>query len=164
MKLQKAYNFKNNSSSKSGFTHAKAGFTLIEIVVMLGLFAIIATFGLAIGTDTYRRTIFDSERTAIVSLLQKARNQSMNNINEKEHGVFIDADNGYILFEGNSYVPGNPQNQEVPKSKVTQITTGDAEVVFKQLSGEVLSPTTITLKDGLKEGDITINAAGGIVW
>ena len=82
------------------------GFTLIEILITIGIFAVIATIGLIISLDFYRSYAFRSEESTIVSILQKARSQSMDNIDQVRHGVHFQADPlKYILFECASGTP-----------------------------------------------------------
>src|ERR1044072_4262622 len=78
------------------------GFTLIEILITIGLIGLIAALGLFISLNFYKNYSFRSERNVIVSILQKARSQSMDNIDEQRHGVHFFINGGkltYLLFE-----------------------------------------------------------------
>src|SRR5438105_2008049 len=75
-----------------------AGFTLIEIIIAIAILAIILTLGLFISFDFYKSYAFRSEKNIIVSVLQKARGQALNNINQARHGVSFQSGQ-YIIFE-----------------------------------------------------------------
>src|SRR3989344_3331593 len=78
------------------------GFTLVEILIVVAILVVIFSFGLFISFDFYKSYSFHSEKSTIVSILQKARNQSLNNINESRHGVHFSASPlQYIIFECN---------------------------------------------------------------
>ena len=67
-----------------------SGFTLIEMLVSMGIIILIAGFGLFLSMDFYRGYLFHYEKDLVISILQKARSQSLANIDEKPHGVYID--------------------------------------------------------------------------
>src|ERR1039458_2199647 len=72
------------------------GFTLIEVLVVMGILAILSTMGYLITIDFYKSYAFNAERDTIVSLLQKARAASLSNINESPHGVYFDDNYVYL--------------------------------------------------------------------
>src|SRR3989344_9280246 len=63
------------------------GFTLTEILVVVGIFALLMSFSLVVSLDIYRGDSFRAEQDFVISILQKARSQSINNINETSHGI-----------------------------------------------------------------------------
>lgn len=150
------------------------GFTLVEILVALALLVIIFSFGLFISFDFYKSYAFGAEKSIIVSVLQKARSQSLNNINQAKHGVRFEKSPGlkYIIFEGSSYDPNNSNNITIGSSFGISITNPvlSFEVVFDQLSGNCITSNCstslliITVSDGTKSYDITLNSEGRINW
>ena len=160
-----------DAMKNSGFTptpkfgvslQSKRGFTLVEIVVVMGLFAVLAGFGLFLSIDFYRSYAFRAERDMLISVLQKARSQALNNIRESPHGVRVEEDS-YILFQGGSYDPTDPANQAIAAAPSIS-HTGLSEVVFTQLSGGANASGTIDITDGLRTVSISINNAGRISW
>src|ERR1043166_3537154 len=111
------------------------GFTLIELIITIGLISIIATFGLFLSWDYYRGTAFLSEQKIVVSILQKARNQSMSNVclgtctDGKAHGVKFLADK-YVIFQGNSYLSRDTSVDDPINVAPTISHSGMDEVVF----------------------------------
>ncbi|HEY9585496.1 MAG TPA: prepilin-type N-terminal cleavage/methylation domain-containing protein [Candidatus Paceibacterota bacterium] len=152
---------------------SQAGFTLIEILVVVALLATISGFGLIVGMDSYRGYAFRADRDTLVSLLQRARSQSINNIcigasctNGKPHGVFIDATSGqYILFQGAAYATRDSVVDEVTGVSPLVKHSGLTEVVFAQLSGDASSTGDIILSGTAGQVSTTsVNAVGQIAW
>jgi len=158
------------------------GFTLVELLITLGLLTAIAGFGLVMSMDGYKQYALRSETDIIASMLQKARSQSMNNINEKRHGVhvFLDPDSHqltYVLFAcvGCISYPG-PSTSDLPIAAWYHASIKNPalpfDVVFDQLTG-CLSTTasacladsiTITVKQDSTNENIIINREGAISW
>lgn len=149
--------------------HYHRGFTLIEIIIVTAILGIILSLGLFIGVDFFRSYSLRSEENVIVSVLQKARGQSINNINEKKHGVHFEVspDLKYIIFEGPSYDPSNPTNTIIKSAYGITISGLPIDIIFEQLSGNCVScasPVEIKVNDGVREYAIKINSEGQIDW
>ena len=154
-----------------------AGFTLIEILISIGILGIIATLGLFISLDFYKSYAFSSEESVIVSILQKARSQSVNNINEKRHGVHFQASPlKYVIFECSSSCtsyPGSASSDLPIDPSYNASVTSPAlpfDVVFDQLNGNCISsncataPLLMTISAGPKSYTIKVNSEGQIDW
>lgn len=140
-----------------------AGFTLVEILVVLGLLGLVASLGSAIGFDTLGRSAVREERDTLVSLLWSARTRALANMHESAQGVHIDSDE-YVLFEGDSYNSSDPDNQLMPRNPAVTIS-GGPDIIFAQLSGGVSTGIgTLTMTGPTGEATIEINGAGRIEW
>ena len=73
------------------------GFTLIEMVTVIGIFAILGGSLLFIDMNSFRGDSFRAERDSLITSLQTARAESLNNVNQSKHGVFIES-SGYTFF------------------------------------------------------------------
>jgi prepilin-type N-terminal cleavage/methylation domain-containing protein len=145
-------------------TKNSAGFTLLELLIVMGLFAIILSFGLAIGFDSFRRDTLKTERTNLVSALQKARSQAVNNIDNNMHGFYFDGAN-YIVFEGTSFATRDTSRDLfIPRNSTISLSGLPHGVVFEQLSGDATPAGVIVLEDGISSTTISINEEGRIEW
>lgn len=142
---------------------------MIEIILVIAIVGVLATIGLWTSMDSYRGYSYRSERDNLVSALQKARMDSMTNINAAQHGVHLTASN-YTVFQGTDYASRNPSFDRVitPSGAIT-LSGSPAlprDVVFDQLSGSVAAAMagTITITDGARSTAITINNEGHISW
>lgn len=149
-----------------------AGFTLIEIIIVVAIFVIVFGFGLFISMDFYKSYSLSSEKSIIVSILQKARSQSLYNINQTSHGVHFDNPLKYIIFECASanpqctdYATGADTSKDIPIQPSYGITIVGIpfDVMFEQLSGASFDKT-ITVSDKIRSYDININNEGRIDW
>jgi len=153
------------------------GFTLIEVVISIAVLAVILVLGLFVSFDFYKSYAFNSEKNIIVSVLQKARNQSLDNINQTRHGVHFSNPLEYIIFECKS---GNPQCTDYATGADTSknfppvvhmygvsIPNTPFDVIFDQLSGDCVSsncPLPINVNANGKTQTVSVNSEGQIDW
>jgi type II secretory pathway pseudopilin PulG len=147
------------------------GLTLIEILVSMGILILIIGLGMVVSLDFFRSSSFQSEQEVIVSALQKARSESMNNIDQMRHGVRL-TNSQYIIFECSgscTTYPGSASSDIIlkPDYPIT-FTPAPADVVFDQLSGDCVgcTPSDIDIhaNDGTKNFTINVNSEGRINW
>ena len=129
----------------------------------MAIMAVIATLGLFISNDFYKTYNFNSERDMLVNILQKARSQSLANINESKHGVYF-ATSSYIIFQGNNYSSRNSTYDENISASQAISRSGLNEVVFEQLTAQPNATGTISLSDGVRSSQIFIENEGRINW
>lgn len=160
----------------------ESGFTLIEIIVSIAILLVIAGLGLFISIDFYKSYSFRSEEDTIVSILQKARSQSVNNIDQTRHGVHFSSPLKYTIFECKSALPQCISYADADTSKDIEISPSYGisvsspvlpfDVVFDQLSDCLssasnncsASPVSIVINDGSRTYTIDINNEGRISW
>ena len=131
------------------------GFTLIEIIIVIAIVGIIASFGLFISMDFYRGYAFLSEQKIAVSVLQKARNQAMSNINQLPHGVHFES-NKYVIYGCLNFV-GCSDTQDIQLQPTMFIKPPPpADILFTQLSADSTA-TSFILSNGSKEATITVS-------
>lgn len=163
MKSQKLY--LGNSAQTSG-----AGFTLIEVLIVIALTSIVLSMGMIIGQSSIGRSYALNERDTLVSFLTTARAQSLANINESAHGVHITA-TSTTLFEGQSYTLRNKALDKIsprtPNISVIapSLYTVPYSIIFSQLGGDVTTGSgTTTITDGASSSTIIISSGGRINW
>lgn len=167
---------------RRGFTQHyqnSAGFTLIEIVIVMALVAMVSGFGLIASMETYRGYSFRTERDTLIATLQKARSEAINNMcfgasctGGEPHGVHI-ASHRYVLFQGGSYTTRNSTLDEIIDARYFGIATATpsfTDVVFSRLAGTTTpnphGVMAISLIDteGTDSSVVTINPEGQITW
>lgn len=152
----------------------QSGLSLIEIMVVIGIFVLIMSLGLVTTFSSFKGTIFRSERSTLVSVLDRTRSRAMNNYYESSHGVCYDNSSpnspNYIIFRGNTFVSGSPTNETLSSSPAVAITSSpntflcsSGGIVFSQLTGN--SPAvSITLTEDGKTSVVSTNIVGRIDW
>lgn len=161
---------KSPSTSSRASEHPRAGMTLIEIMVVIGIVAMIGGFSLAFSMDNFRGDAFRAEESALATALQTARADALNNINQERHGVALHPDgyDGYVIFQGDSYVERKSVlDQRIDASYGIQFAPGTPpEIVFGQLDGNANYDGDIVLIDPQRNRTtaISINHEGRISW
>lgn len=159
--------------------HINRGFTLLEILVVMGLILMVVAFGLIVSFDDYRGITFRNERDVVVNVIQKARGQAVNNMcfdtnpatvnctDGKPHGVYFGTPGQYIIFQGASYASRDTTVDEVIEAKSdAAVLTGMTSVVFNRLRADAVTTggTTLTVTQQGRDSVITIEPEGRIWW
>ena len=148
--------------SQSGFALSSSrGFTLVELLVVMALVATMAGLGLFLSADMYRDISFRSDINSIIASAQKARSQSINNIDEKPHGIRLDTSD-YTIFEGSSYATRDTSKDQTLPANPSFTFSGPTEIVFTQLSGESNATGNLVIYNGFKTATISLNYEGQI--
>lgn len=148
----------------------KNGFTLIEMIIVMGILSLLAAMTLFMEINNYRGDAFRSEVNSLGIGLQTARADALNNINQKQHGVAVHPGgyDGYIIFEGGSYATADHSLDQSTKASygVSFAPTSPGEIIFDQLSGDANYDGDITLIDPERNmtAVISINHEGKISW
>ena len=148
---------------------------MIEVLVVIAIFAIVAGLGMYASMDSYRGSNFRNDRNLLIAALQRARAQSINNIclgtctDGKVHGVAIRPGGvlTYVIFQTSSDYAGREADSQYdvifPSTPTTIITPATAEITFERLTGNSTFQT-IQLDGGGKTSVIEINLQGRISW
>ncbi len=175
MKLHRIF-IHNKSRARDSSTRLQRGFTLVELLVVIGIVAVVSGFALIMGLDSYRSSSFHGNRDVLVAALMHARAQAINNIciggasichDGKPHGVAIrpaEHPDKYVLFQGVSYTARDAGVDEVLNANIHYSYTGATEVVFTQFSATTSTAVTITISDSMRSSAITIGTEGQITW
>lgn len=115
------------------------GFTLVEIIITVGIFLILTTIVVAAFRNFETKASLDGDTKAIVNVLRLAQNKSLAAEGGKNYGVHFDS-NAYTLFSDINYSPASPNNIIYNLSAKTEIydiliNGGGNEVIFNRVTG-----------------------------
>ena len=129
--------------------HTRA-FSLIEILVVFAVIVLLATGALYSMTTARANKQLGTIVDGVVFTLEEAKSNALSGKGGTGHGVHFASDE-YVLFEGNSYDSGDPDNQsfsvESDFTVTWTLTGGGSDVVFARLTGEVAASGTVTITD-----------------
>ena len=143
------------------------GFTLIEILVAIGIFMVIAVMTVTMGMNSIGRSVVEEDRDLLVILLNDARANALANVNESRHGVHITSDGSqYTVFEGDDFATSDVStHRDVERAESVTVSPLGGEVGFDRLSGDAYAGAgTVTLSQDALSLDININSIGRIEW
>jgi Tfp pilus assembly protein FimT len=121
------------------------GFTLIEIVIILGVLMIVLILSTSALYTLTRKTDLDTSRDNIVSTLNTARNKTLASEGSAQYGIYFDTSltpNRYVLFQGPNYVSRNLSFDEIhnlsSSLEISSISFNgvNSEVIFNRLEGD----------------------------
>jgi prepilin-type N-terminal cleavage/methylation domain-containing protein len=129
------------------------GFTVIEILIVIGISAALVGVSSGAYITLQKRSNVDLEARKLESVLNLARNRTLASEGSKSFGVHITSSlNEYILFAGNTYVATDPTN-EIFKGHTgvnlnsPQLFGGGSDVIFERLTGETRQFGSVLLRD-----------------
>lgn len=110
------------------------GLTLIEILLIVGIMAILLAISLPLGLDFYKNQQLESQARGISQTIRRAQLKSMSGEIDSSFGVYLTNDN-YILFKGDSFLTRDSQYDEVFELPEVITLQGLSEIVFLKLEG-----------------------------
>ena len=148
-----------------------SGFTLVELLIIIGLFTILSSFAVINLIRPQTKANLDATVTVLISDIKEQQLKAMigdaGGDTPGAYGVYFGT-NQYTLFKGSTYSPSDTNNFVVSfQGDATSTTTfASSQVVFSQRSGEVASfsasNNTVTITSSGDAKTITINALGTI--
>jgi prepilin-type N-terminal cleavage/methylation domain-containing protein len=151
----------------------KKGFSLIEILVVLGILAILGLISVSFFVFLQKESRLSNVSEEIISVLKVAQSKTLSSQEDSQYGVYFNSavsPHQYILFKGSSYLSRDTAFDEihlVPDiTEFFQINTGgNNEIVFDRLTGSTENSGNISLRlaeDVSKTKVIYITNSGAI--
>lgn len=119
------------------------GFTLIEVVLVMGIFVILASFTTVNLLGPQRNADLNSTSTTIIADIKQQQARSMlgetsGGSSAVMHGIYFES-NRYTLFTGSTYNPNDPANFVVNLSAGLTLANAfpSSQVIFNLQSGEI---------------------------
>jgi len=150
---------------------SKKGFTLLELLIVMGISLTLFGFVVIGLSSTNRIFSISASREIIISDLKSQQTKAMQGIGSGDaYGIYFQPDK-YVLFQGSSYSPSDPNNYEVKLDEgivVSDISFPASTVLFDTKSGEIDSfiqgSNTITIQDvdAIQSAILNINRYGVI--
>jgi|GEM_PF-1017554 len=164
--------YKKNKSNR--------GFTMLEVIIVMGLLVIVGSLGLFMSMETFRGNSFRNDRDATVSGLQRARSLAVSNMcfgfspsnqsqcalpdyccDGKSHGVhfYNKADiakrGKFVIFQGDNFSEGAFANEFVSfnNPQVYVDIDSDVNISFARISGNLIPETATSTSVTITDGN-----------
>lgn len=148
----------------------RAGFTLPELILVMGILAILFGFVSQSLISSQHRVSVTSSVSQLVADIKLQQSKAMWGDTEgraatDNYGIYLNS-NQYILFHGSTYSSGNPDN--IPIDLESSVTVSPQQAfIFAKGSGEIMnygpSADTITISSPSDSKTIEFNQYGVIV-
>lgn len=139
----------------------KSGFTLIELMLVIGLMGAIAAFSTPIYQNFQVKNDLDIAVSNISQSLYRAQALSRASSGDSAWGLKIQS-GSIVVFRGTSYSAPRDTSHDEQTNLYNSITpSGDGEIVFDKLSGNITTNKSITLTSTIGTvKSININTKG----
>lgn len=143
----------------------RMGFTLVEILIVLGVIAVLASFTGLNLVGIYHQRNLNNYSLKIVYILRAARDKSINQENASGWGVHFDnSSSSFALFQGSSYNSGIVYQYIRLSSDVQFVAPASGQdIVFAKITGLPSSTSSVIISlvnDANTSSTITINSNG----
>lgn len=135
------------------------GFTLLEILLVVGIIGVLIILTLPVGLDLYKNQQLEVNSRTILQTLRRAQLKAMSIESDANYGVYL-SDESFILFKGSSYFGRDSQYDQVFDLPQAITISGMQEVVFTKLTGKPKSIGFININSDGKRRVININRMG----
>lgn len=136
-------------------------FTLIEIIIALGILGLLVSLTLPMGMNFYRIQQLESSSQEIMQTLRLAQQKAVFQERDSSFGVYF-SPSAYILFQGASYGSRNTEYDESFNLPSVLSLSGLPEVVFSKMEGKPSSAGNIVLTSASGIRTININELGRV--
>lgn len=127
------------------------GFTLVELLIALGILGIITTLGTSFFSTSIGRNELVSASWEVVDTLRRAQTTGLSGKGNTEWGVHFETTQ-YVLFDGGTYSAADPDNVFFVLNPVLEVSAislngGGVDVLFDKNKGTTNQFGTVTLLD-----------------
>jgi len=136
------YNIMPHSTSHNTIRPASSGFTIVELMVVVSLFALIFAFTQINLTGLIAETNLQEQTQAVVSDLRRQQQGAMNGSAQpnsvlQPYGVYFD-DTSYWVFSGAAFDPATAFEVKLEETlRFSDVRFAQNSLLFEPLSGEV---------------------------
>jgi len=139
----------------------KGGFTLIEVLVVLGILIVVFLLSINVLSSLYKKTELDAAKDNILTSLKMAKNRTLASEQSTKYGIYFDTisdPDRYIFFQGLNYASRNIAFDEIydlPKTvEISSIILegSNNEIIFNRLDGNTSNYGNIVIRS-LKTAD-----------
>ncbi len=116
------------------------GFTLLELMIVIGLVVLLTVMTIPYGMDFYRSRILEEETKSVSVVVERARTNALTGKRDKDWGVYFLEDDCYEIFSGDGerYEEGGRDDiydQRFCAPSGVEVDTDIEEIIFRRDGG-----------------------------
>ena len=139
------------------------GFTLIELIIVLGIFAIFFALSESVYVNLKASSNLKIGTMSLVQSIRYAQNNADATKNDSKWGVEI-LSNQMVVFKGNSYATRDVSADQLLDFPKGITASGISEIVFEKMTGFTNNTGTVTLTNNAGVNNIIINGKGTLTY
>jgi prepilin-type N-terminal cleavage/methylation domain-containing protein len=140
------------------------GFTLIEMLLSVGIIALLAGLSLPVYQSFHTRNELDITTQSLTNALRRAQVYARSGFGDSGWGVSVQS-GAVTLFKGSTFVSRDTSYDEITIVSPTTSVSGLSEVLFSKLSGAPSTTGSVTLTNTNNEArTVTLNAKGMVSY
>lgn len=147
----------------------KRGVSLLEILVVIAIFSVIAVVGIAAFSSYRQRIDISSVSENTASYVSEARAKTLSSKNEMQYGVHFETGK-VVLFSGATYNSADSTNVVYTLPSTVEISSialagAAVDLVFQRLTGETLEYGTVEFRltrDTSVTRTLSVSAQGAV--
>lgn len=141
---------------------SRRGFTLLELLVTIGIFSVVAAIGLPSVKNMQDNSLINGTAQELASTIRVVQNRALTSQQGANHGLSISA-NGKTYTEFYSIPPAAAVNGSAHTLTRPTITTNTStSITFSKLLGVPDTARTYTITLGSLQKNVVVSAAGTI--
>ncbi|OIO30944.1 hypothetical protein AUJ77_01225 [Candidatus Nomurabacteria bacterium CG1_02_43_90] len=144
----------------TALSFSSRGFSALEILVVMGILAVLLSSIIPSFLNFRRNTILNTETQELMTIINRARLLSVSSKNDQPFGVHLESGKA-VLFEGVTYSAVSATNDahvfDPSLTLVFAVGGGGAEVLFQKVTGATNQDATTTLLVTGTTGSTTIH-------
>lgn len=143
----------------------KRAFTIIELLLALGIIGLIAGIGLPFYFSFYERSSLESATRIVAHSCRRAEAYARALRGDSAWGVRVSPEQA-TLFKGNDFASRDADWDEIASWPVSLSVSGADEIVFSPATGQPLAPANLVLEsaNGEASSTIAISAKGLVTY
>lgn len=145
------------------FKNLNRGFSLVEVIVVLGVFALLAGISTATYSQFKTKSNLDIAVGSVVEAMRHAKANAEQVQGDAKWGVEV-LSNQIVVFKGSSYGTRDTSADQTLNLPGGITASGLAEIVFEKVTGTTATVGTVTLSGSDGSKNISINEKGTITY
>ena len=143
------------------------GFTLMELVLVMSLFLLLASSGIGAYFRYYNNSLNSIDIENTLTFIKRAQFKALKNGSNSDYGIHFDTTNGSMTTFKNTYTQGSSENVilQLVKLDILNISLNPNigttnEILFKSKSGKTNNSGSFTIGKSNFTYTFTINSQG----